>query len=270
MLAGRTTVPWEEERSEDGEVERVDVLLVDEDVELRENLTHGLAREYPDLRVHQFSQPGQALAFVAQQEPALVFTELSFSGGASARDLIERFRRPGGPRDVQIIASSARERREAGAEALARKDVMYLPKPLNVPFAVGMIGGALRGARHSTPMKRRRLGAGEVLFHEGEEGTELYVVESGRLRLVKREGDQEVEVATVGEKALVGEMAFLGDARRSVTVEAAIDTVLVEVDIDHARQYLERQPEWLRAMIESLIAKLREMNEALAGAPPGA
>ncbi len=262
VLAGRS-VPWEEERSA-GDTERFDIVLVDEDAELREQLARRLEHEYPEFRVHQFSQPGQALQWSQDREPALLFTELTFSGGASGRDLIERFRKPGGDGAVQIIATSSRDRREAGAEQLAREDVLYLPKPLNIPFATGMIAGCLNTARHFDSAKRVRLLAGDVLFHEGDVGTELYVIERGRLRVLKRDGDEEVEVVTLGEKELVGEMALFGDAKRAATVVAAVDTDLVQVGMDGAREYLMRQPVWLRVLLETLVRRVIAMNERVA------
>ena len=110
-------------------------------------------------------------------------------------------------------------------------------------------------------MSRRRLEAGEVLFREGDKGTELYVVESGRLRVFRHDGDREVELASLGERELVGEMAFLGNARRTATVVAEVDTDVIVVDIENANEYLLRQPAWVRAMLETLARRLGDMNE---------
>ena len=262
-LAGGSTVPWEDARVAEDGTPRKDIVLIDEDVDLREQLARALEREHPGLRIHQFSQPGQALAALDGVRPALIFTELSFSGGAAAKDLIEYFRGPG-DREVQIIATSAQDRREVGAEALARHEVMYLPKPLNVPFAVGMIAGSLAAAPQQTRARKRRLLAGEVLFREGEIGTELYVVETGQLILSKQDGDGQVELTRLGEKELLGEMAFFGDAERSATVVAAEETVLVEIDIEDVREYIERQPAWMHAILRTLVRRLSDTNARFA------
>lgn len=266
LLTGRRGVPWDEDRPQEAG-EQLDVVLVDEDTELREQLARRLEQEYAEFRVHQFSQPGQALQWLQDHQPALVFTELTFSGGASGRDLIERLRGTSGNGAVQIIATSSRDRREAGAEQLAREDVLYLPKPVNIPFATGMIAGCLNTARSFDHAKRRRLDAGEVLFREGDVGTDLYLIERGQLRVLKRDGDADVEIATLGERELVGEMALFGDATRGATIVAAVDTDLVEVQMDGARDYLARQPVWLRVMVETLVRRVAAMNErAAAGA----
>jgi DNA-binding response OmpR family regulator len=260
VLATRS-VPWNEESSADGETERRDVVIVDEDAELRDQLARQLQREYPEFRVHQFAQPTQALEWLRERDPALVFTELAFSGGASGRDLIDRFRRSGAASEVQIIATSARDRREAGAERLAREEVLYLPKPVNVPFAVGMIAGCLNTARRFASATKRTLEPGEVLFRAGDTGTQLYLVERGRLRVVVERDGAEVELASIGEKELVGEMAFFGDEQRTATVVAAEETELLEIDMSDAREYLSRQPVWMRVMLETLVRRVVDKDE---------
>lgn len=263
VLATRT-VPWEEEVSPDGAGEQRDIVIVDEDAELREQLARQLRREYPEVRVHQFPQPSQALQWLQERDPALIFTELAFSGGASGRDIIDRFRRPGAPADVQIIATSMRDRRLAGAERLAREEVLYLPKPFNVPFAVGMIAGCLNTARRFAAATKRTLEPGEVLFREGDHGTQIYVVERGRLRVVHGEGVSQVEVAMRGEKELIGEMAFFGDERRTATVTAVEETQVVEIDMTDAREYLSRQPVWMRVILETLVGRVIDRAERAA------
>src|SRR3954452_18651348 len=149
----RFSVPWEDDGTGDAEDER-EIVLVDEDDTLREQLAAELLRKYTGLAVRQFRNPGHALEALTDHDPAIIVTELTFSGGAPARDLIDRFRKPGKDHSVQIIATSDADRRQAGAEELARREVMYLPKPLNVEFAVGMIAGCLQGGQRATPVKR--------------------------------------------------------------------------------------------------------------------
>ena len=105
---------------------------------------------------------------------------------------------------------------------------------------------------------KRTLEPGEVLFREGEEGTQLYVVDHGGLRVLRRNA----EVAVLGEKELVGEMAFFGDERRTATVIAAEETEVVEVDMSDARDYLSRQPVWMRIMLETLVRRVVERDES--------
>lgn len=259
VLTSRT-VPWHDEASASGDGERHDVVIVDEDAELREQLTRQLRQAYPELRIHAFPHPSEALQWMRERDPALIFTELQFSEGASGRDIIDRFRRPGTASDVQIIATSARDRREAGAERLGREDVLYIPKPINVPFTVGMIAGCLNTARGLAGGTKRTLEPGEVLFRESDSGTQLYLVQRGRLRVMR--GD--TQLGELHEKDLLGELAFFGDERRTATVIAAEETEVVEIDMSDAREYVARQPVWLRVMLETLVRRVATADERAA------
>jgi hypothetical protein len=163
---------------------------------------------------------------------------------------------------VHVIATSSRDRQHAGAEALARRDVLYVPKPLNIEFAVGMIAGSLRGSPKSkTAMASRVLAAGEVLFQEGVRGEEVYVVRSGRLRIFKQHDGHSVELGIAEPGEMIGEMAFFGRTARAATVEAIEPSEVLELDLAGFRTYLQRQPVWLRVMIDSLIGHLRDTSQ---------
>ena len=73
----------------------------------------------------------------------------------------------------------------------------------------------------------RTLAAGETLIDAGEAGGELYVLQSGRLSVI-REG---VEIATISEPgALIGEMSVLLGVDHSATVRAVGEAELRVID----------------------------------------
>lgn len=83
----------------------------------------------------------------------------------------------------------------------------------------------------------RSLAPGEELVTRGDEGGELYVLESGRL-IVERDG---VTLATIAEPgALIGEMAVLLGNDHSASVRA--ETAAVVRVIDNPIAFLERTP----------------------------
>lgn len=82
---------------------------------------------------------------------------------------------------------------------------------------------------------RRALAPGEALVTEGEPGGNLYVLESGTLR-VERNG---VALATLDRpNALIGEMSVLLGSRNSATVRA-VDDVVVRTIVDADRRLME-------------------------------
>ncbi len=73
--------------------------------------------------------------------------------------------------------------------------------------------------------------SGEILFKEGEPSDSLYIVISGRLRVVSRATDDQSErlVADLGHGEIVGEMGLVCDEPRSATVVAIRDTNLAKL-----------------------------------------
>jgi len=72
--------------------------------------------------------------------------------------------------------------------------------------------------------------AGTILFRQGETGEEMFVLQSGKIRITKsvREGSKILAVLGPGE--FFGEMAILNGAPRSATAEAIEDAKLVVIN----------------------------------------
>src|SRR5678809_530187 len=66
----------------------------------------------------------------------------------------------------------------------------------------------------------RRFVAGEVIFREGEMGTEAYLLEEGRVRLIKKVRGTERSLMVLKPGDLFGESALLMGAPRSSTAIA--------------------------------------------------
>jgi CRP-like cAMP-binding protein len=103
----------------------------------------------------------------------------------------------------------------------------------------------------------RSLGPEEVLLVQGESGGDLFILESGALK-VERDG---IEIATLSQPGtLVGEMSVLIGIRNSATVRAARDS-RVRV-IRNAAKYLESDPV-LSLKIAALVAGRLDATSAL-------
>ncbi|HMA48867.1 MAG TPA: cyclic nucleotide-binding domain-containing protein, partial [Magnetospirillaceae bacterium] len=98
-----------------------------------------------------------------------------------------------------------------------------------------------------------RLAAGETLFSQGEFGTALYVIYSGRLQVLV--GDR--VLAELGEREVVGEMAALDPEPRSATVTATEECVLLKITNDDLDLLLSDDVEVARGIIHVLVNRLR-------------
>lgn len=104
---------------------------------------------------------------------------------------------------------------------------------------------------------KRELAAGDTLISQGEEGGDLFILESGELS-VERDG---VAIASITRKgAFVGEMSVILGNDASATVKAAVpSTVRV---IRDAQDHLQRDPA-LAFRIAHLMATRLDTTSAL-------
>jgi HEAT repeat protein len=101
--------------------------------------------------------------------------------------------------------------------------------------------------------------AGEEIFAEGDTGTDLYLVLSGKVD-VTRKGET---VAELGAGEAFGEMAVLDEAPRSASATAAEDCELLRIGSEEFYEILHEQAEIAEGVIRVLTARLREATREL-------
>jgi predicted acylesterase/phospholipase RssA/CRP-like cAMP-binding protein len=125
--------------------------------------------------------------------------------------------------------------------------------------------------------------SGETVMREGESGHDMFVVVSGRVRVVtKGPNGAEVIVAELGPGETVGEMAVITGAARSATVYAIRDSQLARLTTAGFEQLLDHHPKATCQMVTSrLVARIGNRSHrrrrstsistvAVVGAAPGA
>ena len=69
----------------------------------------------------------------------------------------------------------------------------------------------------------------KMIFKEGETGSEAFLVESGKVLILKMGVEAPIIVASLGPGTLFGEMAILDGSRRMATAVAGEDTVCIVI-----------------------------------------
>ena len=120
------------------------------------------------------------------------------------------------------------------------------------------------GRRRFTALGRpRRYAAGATLFHEGDRGTTVLVIWSGRVKVRKETAEgHELVLALRGPGALVGELAALDDgvARRSATLVALTPVVVQVISNEDFIAFLEQHPRALLALTRIIIGRLHDAD----------
>jgi CRP-like cAMP-binding protein len=102
-----------------------------------------------------------------------------------------------------------------------------------------------------------QVAAGEALVSEGDHGDALFVVVSGRARLMRGER----VLGEVGERAVIGEVALLDPGPRTASVTALTDLEVLRVGRDDFVEILAAYPEVATAVIRMLARRMRQALE---------
>ena len=84
----------------------------------------------------------------------------------------------------------------------------------------------------------KRFGAGEHLFHEGDQSDEAYLVESGSIAIINENDVDEVVLATVDRSAVIGEIALIDFKPRMASVQMVKDATLFVIPAEVFRARL--------------------------------
>lgn len=107
------------------------------------------------------------------------------------------------------------------------------------------------------------LQAGQMLFEEGQPGSEAYVIESGEMEIIKASMDREVLLTVRGAGEVIGEVALLDAAPRMASVRARTDTTLIAIKKESFDELLHTSPTALDATFRTTLARLRETQSGL-------
>ena len=112
----------------------------------------------------------------------------------------------------------------------------------------------------------RSFEAGASIFAEADEAIHCYLIQEGRVRLVKRirSSDRSLTVLRPGD--LFGEDALMNGCRRSASAVALTDVSVLALDRTTFGVLLSSNPEVALRLVEQLVRRLRHAEEQLENA----
>ena len=110
---------------------------------------------------------------------------------------------------------------------------------------------------------------GSVLFQEGDEGEEMYILRSGKVAIKKRVPHGEVTLAVLEKGDFFGEMAILERMPRSATAEMVEDGDLVVIGGEVFGDMIKNTPEIAVRMLRKYSIRLRETTRQMEQMSPG-
>src|SRR5450432_1798383 len=106
----------------------------------------------------------------------------------------------------------------------------------------------------------RSFPAGHRLFREGEHGNEMFVIQTGRVRISKVVRDTEKTLAILDAGEFFGEMSILNDKPRSANATVEDEAKLLVIDPKTFEAMIRGNAEIAIRMIKKLAARLQETD----------
>jgi CRP-like cAMP-binding protein len=116
----------------------------------------------------------------------------------------------------------------------------------------------------SQNLRLRHFGPGDTVFYEGDPGTSLCVIQSGRIKLslISTSG-REVIIDLLGPGDVFGELALLDGEPRSADAVATESTDLLLLQRQDFLQFLEEHPKLSIALLAELSRRLRRDTQLI-------
>jgi CRP-like cAMP-binding protein len=138
--------------------------------------------------------------------------------------------------------------------------------PLSPPPLPGAIPGSdLAPEEHARLIGRygRRFTAGEALFREGDPSQEAFLLQEGRVRLLKRVRMVERSLIVLKPGDLFGESALIDASPRNSTAVALTDGATLVLDRSTFRPLLEHYPSISIRLLEQLTRRVRDAEDQI-------
>jgi hypothetical protein len=104
---------------------------------------------------------------------------------------------------------------------------------------------------------------GDIIFSEGDIGTEMYILQSGSVELFKQIAGETRVLATLDKGDFFGEMSVLEDLPRTASARAKTDVELVKINGAMFDTMLKSNTEIAVRMMRKLSRRLREVTAML-------
>ena len=102
----------------------------------------------------------------------------------------------------------------------------------------------------------------ETLFNEGDPGDEMYLIKAGKIKIIKKVGEDVKVLAVLKEGDFFGEMAIIDGSPRSATAVSEGQSSLIIFDKKALKQKMGEEP-LIEYIVTELTNRLRRADEQI-------
>ena len=147
------------------------------------------------------------------------------------------------------------------------KNIEVLNKPFGPKEVLEKVARLLESTKPSVNSTGSTviLKTGEYVIREGDEGSDLYFVKEGTLSVFKNGANgKKVCITSIKVGEMIGEMGSFLSSKRTASVVATSDCVLISIPREKLDAVFASQPKWFRVLFETMSVRLEETTRLLA------
>ncbi len=104
---------------------------------------------------------------------------------------------------------------------------------------------------------------GEIIVEEGTQNRTLYVIQSGKVKVVKSTKEGETTLAVLGEGDIFGEMSLFDANPRSATVKVMGEARILAIEHEGLLKRIKMDPSLAFRIIKQMSQRIRNLNSKL-------
>jgi CRP/FNR family cyclic AMP-dependent transcriptional regulator len=104
---------------------------------------------------------------------------------------------------------------------------------------------------------------GEAIFHEGEAGEAMFIIQEGEVRIHKRVRDRETTLAVLKAGDFFGEMAIIDQEPRSASATAGEEAKILVLSKDIFESQIKTNPKIIMAILRKMSERLRQADRQI-------
>jgi CRP/FNR family cyclic AMP-dependent transcriptional regulator len=113
-------------------------------------------------------------------------------------------------------------------------------------------------------LDRQFVPAGTLVLEQGEIGSRAYMIESGGVEVFMRDEDgKELILSRLGAGSMVGEMAAMGDGKRSASARTSEDSVLITISAHDLHASMKASDGLYKRLMHMMVSRMRDTNMKL-------
>ena len=108
--------------------------------------------------------------------------------------------------------------------------------------------------------------SGQIIVRQGDTGDCMYVIQQGKVEVVREDVSGEIRLAVLEEGDLFGEMAVFEKEVRSATVRALGEARILTIDKKTFLRRVQEDPSLAFNILRRMSQRIRNLNDRLAKA----